>query len=56
MHQGKVVNIEERVKGFFAAPGFVCEDVPNFWELLLANPGEYVIDLTNEFHTPIVTL
>jgi hypothetical protein len=55
MYEGKRVNIKETVKLFFEKPSFVCTDVRRFWELLIENPEEYVIDVAKEFRSPIIT-
>ena len=52
---GKKVNIKKTVKLLFEKPSFLCTDVPKFWELLIADPKGYVIDLANQFNSPIIT-
>lgn len=52
---GKRVDIKETVKLFFKKPSFICTDVRKFWELLIADPEGYVIDVAKEFRSPIIT-
>lgn len=54
-YEGKRVNIKKTVSLFFECPSFICTDVHKFWELLIADPQGYVIDIAKEFRTPIIT-
>lgn len=55
-YKGKRVDIEKTIKLLFEKPSFLCEGgVSEFWELLIADPGGYVIDLANQYNTPIIT-
>lgn len=54
MHEGKRVNIEKTVKLFFETPSFICTNVRRFWELLMADPEGYVIDVAKQFRTKII--
>ena len=54
MHEGKRVNIAKTVESFFNVPSFICTDVRRFWELLMADPQGYVIDVAKEFRTEII--
>lgn len=55
MHEGKKVDIEKTVKLLFEKPSFLCKDVLEFWELLIADPEGCIIDLANRFNSPIIT-
>ena len=54
-YEGKRVNIKKTVKLFFEKPSFICTNVPKFWELLIADPEEYVIEIAKQFRSPIIT-
>ena len=54
-YEGKRVDIMKTVKLFFEKPSFVCTDVRRFWELLIADPEGYVIDVAKQFRSPIIT-
>jgi len=54
-YEGKRVDIRKTVKLFFEKPSFICTDVPKFWELLIADPEGYVIDVAKQFRSPIIT-
>jgi hypothetical protein len=54
-YKGKIVDIEKTIKLLFEKPSFLCKDVLEFWELLIADPEGYVIDLSNQFNSPIIT-
>jgi hypothetical protein len=54
-YKGKKVDIEKTIKLLFEKPSFICKDVSEFWELLIADPEGYVIDLANQFNSPIIT-
>lgn len=54
-YEGKRVDIRKTVKLFFEKPSFICTDVHKFWELLIADPEGYVIDVAKQFRSPIIT-
>lgn len=54
LHEGKQVNIPKTVEKFFNNPSFICEDVEKFWQHVINDPQEYIIDVAEEFRTEIV--